>query len=114
MSRISYEDTKLEIMNERGWLCECGCRQQGHDLHHGLIHNIKKNGVSKYPILNDKRNLFLVNHWQHTARMFDTQEWRKYFWKMQIKRYGEAAMLDWIENLPSKLKSTRLDFIERN
>lgn len=103
---------KEEIIIERGRECDCGCGEQGHDLHHGLIHSMKRKGRSKYPILDDERNLFLVNHWQHIARMFDTREWRILFWKKQCERYGEPAMMEWVNSLPAKLKLTRLDFIE--
>ena len=103
---------KQRLFDERGYFCECGCGQQGHDLHHGLIHNIKKGGKTKYPILNNERNLFIVNHWQHIARMFDNDTWRVYFWNRNVERYGLDSMLEWRDNLPEKIKP-RMDFIER-
>lgn len=103
---------KEEFIRRRGYFCECGCGKEGQDAHHALIHHIKKQGKTKYRELNDPRNLILVNHQEHINRKFDTREWRRKFWKMQVKRYGEASMMEWIDSLPEKLKY-RLDFVER-
>jgi hypothetical protein len=102
---------KADIIKRRGYLCECGCGKAGEDLHHAFIHHIRSKGKTKYPQLNDKRNLIVVNHQEHITRKFDTREWRRKFWKKQVERYGEDAMMDWIESLPDKLKLTRLDFL---
>lgn len=104
---------KERFRQERGYYCECGCGQEGHDAHHALIHNIKEKGKTKYEELNDERNLILVNHFEHINRKFDTLEWRRYFWKKQIERYGPTVMMEWLDSLPIKLRY-RLDFIERN
>jgi hypothetical protein len=109
MSQTTYADTKREILDERGTACECGCWQQGHDLHHCFIHNMKQGGKTKYPILNDPRNLVLVNHDEHIARKFDNIEWRKYFWEVQVDRYGYDKMMEWVNALPDKIKS-RMDW----
>ena len=52
-----------------------------------------------------------MNHAEHINRKFDTLEWRRRFWKMQVERYGEAEMMEWIDSLPEKLKY-RLDFLK--
>lgn len=104
---------KEQFKARRGYLCECGCGKEGHDAHHALIHHIKSKGKTKYPQLNDPRNLILVNHAEHINRKFDTLAWRRKFWKLQCERYGTPAMMQWVESLPDKL-SHRLDFIERN
>ena len=53
-----------------------------------------------------------MNHQEHITRKFDTHEWRVRFWEMQIERYGEPVMMEWVNNLPDKLRH-RIDFIER-
>lgn len=106
------EFNKEIFIQRRGYLCECGCGKAGEDAHHALIHHVKKKGRTKYPQLNDPRNLILVNHHEHITRKFDTRSWRQRFWKKQVERYGEAAMMEWVNSLPEKLKY-RLDFMER-
>ncbi len=101
---------KEAFIRRRGYLCECGCGKQGEHAHHVFIHNIKKNGKSRYKELNDWRNLVLVNGDEHIKRKFDTRAWRQRFWKMQCERYGESAMMEWVNSLPAKL-SNRLDFM---
>lgn len=101
---------KADFIRRRGYLCECGCGRRGDDAHHALIHHIKKRGKTKYPQLNDQRNLILVNHAEHINRKFDTRAWRQKFWKKQVERYGEASMMEWVSSLPEKLKH-RIDFI---
>jgi len=86
-------------------MCDCGCGQAGHDLHHALIGRRKG-----YPILDDERNLVLVNHWQHDKRMFDNLEWRKKFWKVQIERFGHWKMIAWVQIIPDKLRD-RIDWL---
>jgi len=111
MSSNTYETTKREILDERGTSCECGCWKQGHDLHHCFIHNIKQNGRSKYPELNDPRNLVLVNHDEHISRKFDNKVWRQYFWEVQVDRYGYDKMMEWVNSLPAKIQG-RIDFLK--
>lgn len=101
---------KQEFIESRRYFCECGCRQGGHDAHHVFIHNIKTKGKTKYPQLNDPRNLVLVNHDEHISRKFDTMEWRLRFWEKQCKRYGEENMMEWVNSLPDKIKP-RMDFL---
>ena len=85
--------------------CECGCRQTGHDLHHAFIG--RKKG---YPILDDERNLVLVNHREHISRKFDNRYWRKFFWDLQRLCYGESAMMEWVNSLPEKMRD-RIDWL---
>jgi len=85
--------------------CECGCGNYAHDLHHCFIPD------DKYlDLLSDERNLVYVNHDEHIARKFDNREWRIKFWKIQCDRYGEAAMLEWVNSLPEKMR-TRIDWL---
>jgi len=100
---------KQQIIDERGPRCESGSGKIGHDLHHCLIPRQKR--YREY--LDVCENLMLVNHYDHIDGKFDTYEWRRKFWRMQCKRYGEARMMAWINSLPPKLKH-RIDFIERN
>lgn len=96
---------KMSIIAKRSRLCDCGCKSTGHDLHHCFLG--RRKGVA---ILDDERNLVLVNHLQHVARMFDNRTWRIKFWQVQCKRYGEKAMLEWVSKIPAKMRS-RIDWI---
>lgn len=92
---------KSELFAERGQFCECGCGLYAHDAHHALIPNLKR--FSEY--VNDKRNIVLVNHAEHVElRKFDNTEWRTKFYKRLVLRYGQSAMDEWLNNLPSKMK----------
>ena len=97
---------KAAILSRRNSrLCDCGCGKEGHDLHHAFIG--RKKG---YVILDDERNLVLVNHDEHIARKFDNQEWRKKFWIRQLRRYGLSRMSDWLMELPVKFDN-RIDWL---
>lgn len=87
--------------------CDCGCGQDGHDLHHCFIGRRKG-----YPILDDERNLVLVNHNEHIAGDFDNLEMRKWFWNHQCGRFTEKAMLEWIDAvLAAGLDRSRIDWL---
>ncbi|MFA6176339.1 MAG: hypothetical protein WC765_07155 [Phycisphaerae bacterium] len=102
-----------ELAETRGYLCACGCGQPAHDRHHGLIIQITKKGKTKYPILDDERNLFLVNHHEHVnCKKFNTMEWTLFFWEQHCKLYGPEKMQEWRNAVPAKLQS-RLDFIPK-
>ena len=88
-------------------LCACGCGQMGHDVHHALIGRQKK-----FPELDAPENLVLVNHYEHIARKFDNQDWRRKFYQKQCNRFGVDHMQAWIDNLPAKLDRDRIDFID--
>jgi len=96
---------KLDIISRRGYTCDCDCGQQGHDLHHAFIGRHK--GVA---ILDDERNLVLVNHAEHIARTFDNLFYRKWFWGIQVARYGKKSMMEWVALIPEKMKS-RIDWL---
>ncbi len=85
--------------------CSCGCGQIGTDNHHALFPRQKR-----FPELNAQENLVLVNHAEHISGRFDTWEWRKFFWGVQCKRYGEANMIAWIEGLPAKMSNRVSEF----
>jgi hypothetical protein len=95
---------KSELFDMRGNHCECGCGRLAHDAHHCLIHRMKK-----YPELDCEENIALVNHDEHILRKFDTLEWRRYFWQVQIDRYGYDHMMNWMNTLSPKLNN-RKDF----
>ena len=101
---MTYE--KVTLFDERGILCECGCGKIAHDAHHALIGRRKK-----YPELDCPENIILVNHDEHILRKFDNLQWRRYFWKRQVDRYGLEHMTAWVKSLPSKLRH-RLDFMD--
>ena len=100
---MPYE--KIRLFDERGARCECGCGKPAQDAHHCLIGRRKR-----FPELDCPENIALVNHDEHLLRRFDNLEWRRYFWKRQVDRYGLDHMMQWVESLPDKLKG-RLDFI---
>lgn len=95
------------IITRRGSTCDCGCGQRAHDLHHCFIGRRKG-----YPILDDERNLVIVNHAEHISRKFDVMIWRVFFWEVQCLRYGEKAMLEWIYAvLAAGLDKSRIDWL---
>ena len=96
---------KYAILIHRSRLCDCGCGELGHDLHHAFIG--RKAG---HPELDDERNLVFVTHEEHIARKFDNREWRIKFWRRQLYRYGIFAMMDWFNSLPPKMQS-RIDWL---
>ena len=100
---------KQQIIDERGPWCESGSGKIGHDLHHCLIPRQKR--FSTW--LDVPENLVLVNHYDHIDGKFDTLEWRRGFWRVLCKRYGEPRMTAWLNGLPYKLRY-RIDFVERN
>jgi hypothetical protein len=100
---------KADILTRRGMLCDCGCRQWGYDLHHCFLGRRKG-----YPILDDERNLVYVNADEHRppVKKFDKQIWRVFFWEVQCLRYGEKAMLEWIDAvLAAGLDKSRIDWL---
>jgi len=96
---------KESLFRERGYRCECGCGKLAQDAHHALIGRRKR-----FPELDCPENILLVNHDEHLLRKFDNIEWRRYFWQVQIDRYGYDHMMNWVNALPSKLRH-RLDFL---
>jgi len=100
---------KAAILAKRnGWMaCDCGCMHNGHDLHHAFIGRMKG-----YPILDDERNLVLVEHSEHIARKFDNKEWRYHFWLRQVHRFGHPAMMEWVDAvLAAGLDKSRIDWL---
>jgi hypothetical protein len=98
-------DKEAILAGRKGRMCDCGCGKPGHDLHHCFIGRRKG-----YPILDDERNIVLVNHDEHIARKFDNLEWRRKFWRVQFFRYGKEKMYDWIIALPAKFEY-RIDWL---
>jgi hypothetical protein len=98
---------KYAILIHRSRLCDCGCKQVGQDLHHCFIGRMKG-----YPILDDERNLVLVEHNEHIARKFDNLLFRVFFWEKQCQRFGKKAMLEWVDAvLAAGLDRSRIDWL---
>src|SRR5688572_4957770 len=97
---------KNDLFETRGYRCECGCGKVAHDAHHSLIHRMKR-----YPELDCEENINLVNHDEHIFRKFDNKEWRKYFWQVQVDRYGYDHMINWVNNLPIKIRP-RMNWVQ--
>ena len=97
---------KATLFSERGYRCECGCGKLAQDAHHALIGRRKR-----FPELDCPENILLVNHDEHLLRKFDTLEWRRYFWQVQVDRYGHDHMTEWAMSLPHKLRH-RMDFMK--
>lgn len=89
----------MNIFEDRGFLCECRCGQSGEDLHHALLGR-----RVNFPELDCAENLIIVNHAEHINKKFDNRKWRSKFWKIQVKRYGYKHMIQWVENLPAKIR----------
>jgi hypothetical protein len=90
--------------------CQCGCGLPGHDWHHALLG--RKKGLA---ILSDKRNLVFVNHFEHIARKFDNQKYKRFFWELHCQIYGEPAMQEWLDEVhrqAPKLDRSRFSFVE--
>lgn len=85
--------------------CECGCGAIGHELHH-IIGRMKG-----YPILDDDRNLILVNSAEHSVRKFDNQKWKANLWMRQISHYGIKKMGEYTQALIDAGLEHRLDFL---
>lgn len=98
----------LEHRKQHGWdfMCDSGELVLGTDMHHCFIGRRKG-----YRILDDYRNIVLVNHPLHTQRKFDNRSWRIYFWNLQCARYGTENMLEWVNAVPEKMRS-RIDWLE--
>lgn len=98
---------RTAFIAERGKICECGeCGEPAEDVHHALIGRMKD-----HPELDTWENLVYVSHFEHVSlHKFNTLEWRRKFYRMNLERYGEARMKAWIESLPMKL-ANRLDFV---
>ena len=99
---------KQKIIDERGPFCESGSGKRGHDLHHCLFRRNKR--FAAY--IDVEENYMLANHQDHLDGKFDTLEWRRRFWEIQCKRYGEEHMRNWIMSLPAKLLLCEFDFAD--
>jgi hypothetical protein len=98
---------KLQLFEERGWLCACGCGKRAEHAHHCLLPDLKR--FKTY--VNTPLNIALVNGAEHTElKKFDNQEWRKEFYKQNVIRYGQPAMDKWIAKCPAKLRY-RIDWL---
>jgi hypothetical protein len=102
---------KADLLATRGQYCECGCLLFCHDVHHFAVPNLKWLRENHNDWVSDERNVVLLNHSQHISRMFDCQTWRVKFWKIQVLRYGEKAMMEWVKSAPAKLDKSRFDFL---
>lgn len=104
------KEAYLQFRQSKGWslFCDSGIvLAQGTDMHHAFIG--RKKG---YPILDDYRNIVLVNHWDHINRVFDCRYWKSKFWALNVSRYGYAEMHDWANKVvEAGLSRDRLDFL---
>jgi len=83
---------KLELIEERGPLCEYCKINPAADAHHCLFGRSKR-----YPQLDVKYNLMLLCPGCHKFASF---EMKRVFWEIQVRRYGYKVMRNWIDNLP--------------
>lgn len=103
---------KADLFASRGQYCQCGCGNFGHQIHHCLVPNLKWLKENHNDWVSDEKNVVIVNAHEHTdLRKFDCQEWRIKFWKLQVLRYGEKAMMEWVNQRPAKLDKSRFDFL---
>jgi hypothetical protein len=92
--------TVLELRQKRKTtLCEWCRKRECTQRHHALLRRDKRK-----PELDDEKNLILVCPYCHQAGYVDSKEARKLFWIMQVNRYGDFTMRDWLESLPLKVK----------
>jgi len=89
-------ELKQRLIAERGYNCECcGLPQTILELHHCLIHRMKK-----YPCLDDPRNIQLVCSVCHNT-IANSWENKVKFMARQRERFNMDA---WIASLPLKIK----------
>jgi hypothetical protein len=98
---------KAQLFSERGQYCDCGCKLFAHDAHHAFIPQLKR--FKAYA--DDPRNIILLNHDQHISRMFDNNEWRRKFWRLNVLRFGAEAMEDFRRSAPAKMDKDRFAFL---
>lgn len=89
---------KHQVIEDRGYSCECGCGRRGEDLHHWFYKS------KNFPELNCDEGVVLITHKENVDRKYDNPEGRKLFWKVQRERYGESHMIAWLDALPEKLQ----------
>ena len=94
----SWIVVKHEILNERGYVCECcGKPQTSLEAHHTFIHRMKG-----HPELDCAQNASLVCYDCHyVTGKADSKEFFEDFWDKQSERYDMQA---WAESLPLKVK----------
>jgi hypothetical protein len=80
-------------------LCEWCNERVACQRHHALIRR-----DCRFPELDDEKNLILVCEACHYIGVVDSKDARRVFWTKLCNRYGEFAMLDWLESLPLKIK----------
>jgi hypothetical protein len=92
--------TVLELREKRKTrLCEWCRKREATQRHHALLRRDKRK-----PELDHEFNLILVCPYCHQVGEVDSKEARKLFWIMQVNRYGEFQMRDWLDSLPLKIK----------
>ena len=92
---------RLELIEERGWVCEfTGKPLSGFHLHHGIIGDCK----ALRDVLHCKENLFIVDPNINISRVLDNQEQRDKFWGVQVERYGEDRMRGFIDSVNEQVK----------
>lgn len=92
--------TVLELREKRKTrLCEWCNQRECTQRHHALLRRDKR-----FPELDDEKNLILVCPYCHMTGIVDSKDARRVFWTKLCNRYGEFAMLDWLESLPLKVK----------
>lgn len=95
----------LELREKRKqYVCEWCGRRQACQRHHALLRRDKR-----HPELDHEYNLILVCPECHMSGIVDSKDARRVFWTKLCNRYGEFAMLDWLDSLPLKVK--HFDFV---
>jgi hypothetical protein len=88
---------KQELLNERGYTCECcGLPQTVLEAHHVFIHR-----MHGHPELDCPQNISLVCIPCHSSGKADSKTFFEDFWDVQSERYDMDA---WKESLPLKVK----------
>jgi hypothetical protein len=92
--------TVMELREKRKqYVCEWCGRRTATQRHHALIRRDKR-----FPFLDHEYNLILVCPECHISGVVDSKDARRVFWTKLCNRYGEFAMLDWLDSLPLKVK----------
>jgi hypothetical protein len=95
-------DTSKSYLKQLPWVVTC---ERCHvfyavEGHHCLIH--RRNGVSELDL---PYNICWLCHECHSGDgVVNSFEFRLWFWKLQVQRYGYREMKNWLDNLPLKIK----------
>ena len=92
MNKIDKTRIRLELVEERGGICENpACNNPASDFHHCCIGDKKR----LKDVLMSKHNAALLCNTCNVSRMYDNESGRQYWWEINLARYGESQ-IEWL------------------